>query len=229
MDINNNLIIFKGEDITEKLASCVFDVETGRWQITYVGSGKIYNPNRANLTWHKNPAQIAPDSVALYIQGKLQTDIKSILDFGPYVRLIFQYIAPKIYQKKEISFDTPISKEPNAAAVLDYLKQVSAFVSLKDENDQSFLRREYDKMVAIHRDSVFSSYLAKNNPFKRKSPSHLIYPFGFNLSQKDAVKNAFSSSISMIEGPPGTGKTQTILNIIANAVINNQTVAVVSK
>lgn len=34
--------------------------------------------------------------------------------------------------------------------------------------------------------------------------------------------------ISVIEGPPGTGKTQTILNIIANAVINKKTVAVVS-
>ena len=32
----------------------------------------------------------------------------------------------------------------------------------------------------------------------------------------------------MIEGPPGTCKTQTILNIIANAVMNGQSVAVVS-
>jgi superfamily I DNA and/or RNA helicase len=32
----------------------------------------------------------------------------------------------------------------------------------------------------------------------------------------------------VIEGPPGTGKTQTILNIIANAVLNGQSVAVVS-
>lgn len=51
----------------------------------------------------------------------------------------------------------------------------------------------------------------------------------FNLSQKDSVNEAFSSPLSVIEGPPGTGKTQTILNIIANAVMNNQTVAIVSK
>lgn len=37
-----------------------------------------------------------------------------------------------------------------------------------------------------------------------------------------------NEQISVIEGPPGTGKTQTILNIVANAVINGKTVAVVS-
>src|SRR5699024_7866517 len=37
-----------------------------------------------------------------------------------------------------------------------------------------------------------------------------------------------TEQISVIEGPPGTGKTQTILNIIANAVLNQKTVAIVS-
>ena len=36
------------------------------------------------------------------------------------------------------------------------------------------------------------------------------------------------NQISIIEGPPGTGKTQTILNIIANAVMRGESVAVVS-
>ena len=36
------------------------------------------------------------------------------------------------------------------------------------------------------------------------------------------------NQISVIEGPPGTGKTQTILNIIANLIYNGKSVAVVS-
>jgi KaiC/GvpD/RAD55 family RecA-like ATPase len=49
------------------------------------------------------------------------------------------------------------------------------------------------------------------------------------LSQKSATEKALTEQISVIEGPPGTGKTQTILIIIANAVINGKKVAVVSK
>ncbi|WP_189022528.1 AAA domain-containing protein [Paenibacillus albidus] len=39
------------------------------------------------------------------------------------------------------------------------------------------------------------------------------------LSQKIALDQAFRSKISIIEGPPGTGKTQTILNILANLAV----------
>lgn len=81
---------------------------------------------------------------------------------------------------------------------------------------------------------VFSVYLSKE-PSKEPElcrdpipPSELIYPFGFNLSQKKATENALSYRISVVEGPPGTGKTQSILNIIANCIVNSKTVAVVS-
>lgn len=56
----------------------------------------------------------------------------------------------------------------------------------------------------------------------------LIYPFGVNASQLVAVEQAFTSQVSVIEGPPGTGKTQTILNIIANILTRGKTVAILS-
>ena len=42
------------------------------------------------------------------------------------------------------------------------------------------------------------------------------------------METSLSNGISIVEGPPGTGKTQTILNIIANLMVQNKTVAIVS-
>lgn len=43
------------------------------------------------------------------------------------------------------------------------------------------------------------------------------------------MENALNERVSIIEGPPGTGKTTTILNILANLVYQNKKVLVVSK
>ena len=56
----------------------------------------------------------------------------------------------------------------------------------------------------------------------RGAAGSLVYPFGVNESQLQAVEQAFASQISLIEGPPGTGKTQTILNIVANIVLRGK-------
>lgn len=62
----------------------------------------------------------------------------------------------------------------------------------------------------------------------REPRGQFIYPFGVNESQLTAVERAFNAQISVIEGPPGTGKTQTILNIIANVLLRGETVAILS-
>ncbi|MBN1550593.1 AAA family ATPase [bacterium] len=56
----------------------------------------------------------------------------------------------------------------------------------------------------------------------------LLVPFDFNQSQIRAIDAALKNNISIIEGPPGTGKTQTILNLIANIIYRGKNCAVVS-
>ena len=74
-----------------------------------------------------------------------------------------------------------------------------------------------------------ASFLSgKRGRFDSNKKRTIIYPFSFNISQRKAIDNALKSDISIIEGPPGTGKTQTILNIIANAIMRGESVAVVS-
>jgi hypothetical protein len=57
----------------------------------------------------------------------------------------------------------------------------------------------------------------------------LLEIFNLNESQEKAVNNAFNKEISVITGPPGTGKSQVVLNTIANAVWDNKTILFASK
>lgn len=76
-------------------------------------------------------------------------------------------------------------------------------------------------------DTALHAYCTGQNG-AREHAGHFIFPFGINESQLQAVEQAFTSQVSLIEGPPGTGKTQTILNIIANILLLGKNVAVVS-
>ncbi len=113
--------------------------------------------------------------------------------------------------------------------VFNYLKEIADTVGLKTEEGDNILARSYDSISEIPEDCILASFL---NGFLSTGNSNSanpdFFPFGFNLSQRNAVNTAFANNLSVIEGPPGTGKTQTILNIIANAVLNRQSVAVVS-
>lgn len=67
-----------------------------------------------------------------------------------------------------------------------------------------------------------SNYLPKiNEKYVQITP--------LNKEQKQAIKQSFSQPLSVITGPPGTGKTQVILNILANAILQNKKVLVASK
>ena len=83
------------------------------------------------------------------------------------------------------------------------------------------------KKITPYRGTALHAYCYGKNE-SRDGLEHYIFPFGLNESQLKAVENAFSSQVSIIEGPPGTGKTQTILNIIANILIHKKSVAIVS-
>lgn len=119
-------------------------------------------------------------------------------------------------------------KDEKSKTCFEYLKEIADAVGLI-KNGENILLSNYNKIGFIDNESMLAKFISqrlsnKNYEFKQ----NIIYPFGFNNSQAQAVNNALSNELSIIQGPPGTGKTQTILNIIANIVMSGQSVAVVS-
>lgn len=77
----------------------------------------------------------------------------------------------------------------------------------------------------------FTSNYLLNKPIINKTDTFnkFIKITQLNNSQEDAVKASLQNTLTVITGPPGTGKTQVVLNIIANAIINNQKILFASK
>lgn len=115
------------------------------------------------------------------------------------------------------------------AAFVYFLLVAKARVAKADAADKPMYENVLKQldMLPAHEDTALYAYCTAKNR-ARQPAQDCIYPFGINQSQLSAVEQAFTSQVSVIEGPPGTGKTQTILNIIANIVMRGRTVAILS-
>lgn len=76
---------------------------------------------------------------------------------------------------------------------------------------------------------VWRVILDRNAEVKEDNGEGLLEITGLNDEQRGAIKSAFNNTVSVITGPPGTGKSQIVLNIIANALLHNESVLFGSK
>ena len=229
MDIKEVMVLVKGKDKTEEISNIDYDLENEKVKITYRGVSTIYPYNQKNVVIINKPKVIELDGQAAYVEGMPVYEPRLILDFGERIRII-QYNGESCTvrpQSFSLVKDGAVSQD--AQQILTYLRDISQYTSDNPE-EEAFLKQEMEQLTFVHPESVLSRYLNRQAIESRTPDSNsIIFPFRFNLSQKAALENALTSSISVIEGPPGTGKTQIILNLIANLVaIQGKSVAVVS-
>jgi superfamily I DNA and/or RNA helicase len=166
----------------------------------------------------------------ILVKGEDKTDdIRSWRRNGDKIDITYSSGKTYPYSEQNVRFVASALAKPSANKCFEYLTHIAQEVGLKDPDGNNILANRYAKIDFVSEDCMLSAFLlGKLNLSKTDFVGNVVYPFGFNISQKQAVDNALSSPLSIIEGPPGTGKTQTILNIIANAVMRGESVAVVS-
>lgn len=225
MNIEKNLILIKGEDKTEKVTYCKYT--NGKYQVTF-DNNKSYSYNYNNVKWISDPIEMNSETTILYENNQPISGINKIFKFDDYIRVCFKSGYTKLYPMHSLVIEETCLNKTGSSNCFEYLKKLSANINVSLDEEASFLSKQYNKTKSISPRSVLAAYLNPKELEKRENRGNIIFPFGFNLSQKSATEKALTNQISVIEGPPGTGKTQTILNIIANAIINDKTVAVVS-
>lgn len=90
---------------------------------------------------------------------------------------------------------------------------------------ENWTRKGHERLDFIDPDSALAAYLNGANGETQYPDRPVILPFNGNEDQRDAVAKALRNRISVIDGPPGTGKTETILNIVANLLQHSKLTA----
>lgn len=227
---SDNVYLIKGKYYSN-VASCT--------QGTYYGNPIIKVKFIKGATLNYNPSDVRCFPFTRTVEGDFRVKDES----GRY------YVAAKIHiygknqvygiqsRKGYISYVSATSANIESSLlayqnpkVIDYLSVLSD-ISTIDNGDGSMtsLRQKYDNLKYLFKGSLLASYCYPET-FKSEQQfcPMMIFPFGCNESQYDAVKNALENRLSVIQGPPGTGKTQTILNIVANLLLYNKNCLIVS-
>jgi hypothetical protein len=220
------------EDETRNIARYELQPAGQRIGIVFTNRNKVfpYGPDRVQIL--RNPVRrVVTGDDRVEVDGSIWDSATETATFtsthGAWSRVFYRTRAGEKYQTYPAVRVRVITSGTIVPRVNDVLCYWRTIISRLDSTDS--LRRPYDRLTFVHPESVLNSYLAGAPIEPRPSDIAPIFPFRCNLSQRKAVANALTRSVSVIEGPPGTGKTETILNLIANIVaVQHKTVGIVS-
>lgn len=200
-------------------------------------NGKVFRYGTTRLKYLKNPTLVDIEGKGVYYKRRKLENVSRILRYSNGKETYYHIIYNKVYshgvypeycEEHELHVSR-FSIEKDSGTLWEFIHKV--ILETGPMNDDGKVATEFAfKRVDTDRDDVpLAQYLGFKDTFKKhRLPKTIIYPFGCNASQKAAVEKALANQLSVIEGPPGTGKTQTILNIIANLIIQNKNVLISS-
>lgn len=233
MSEHRSFIIIKGQPkalLIEKIELG----EHGVYAVKFKNSPKTYHYRNSDVIWLQNAVWHDHLHLKVYVDNRVQQNVSDVLSFSQgnliHWRITYENGYVQDYLDGTIKVVKSCLGDKVAKNAFEYLKRIAQINELgKDEENGGILPSLYQNIDFVDESLTAAPYLDANKykPHTMRS-SALLFPFGCNASQSNAVKNAFEKQISVIQGPPGTGKTQTILNIIANILMRNQTVMVVS-
>ena len=229
MVTKDRLILFRKQfetefkDITDRISS--IGRNNNFYTIIFNDGVRIFAKLENVIIMYKK-GKLDLDNYKVIFQGKIKNDIVNIDAYTDgYKREKYKITCKNNYcficDPNEIEFYKFSHNDKN---LLDYWHSCACETDANTIHDM--LNQQYNQLN-IEPSSVLYSYINKTNT-KYNPNSVIICPFDFNNSQLKAIRMALGNKISIIKGPPGTGKTQTILNIICNLIVRGKTVAIIS-
>lgn len=243
------------QDCTWKVAKARRDGK--RIVITYT-TGKEYAYGEGRVRIYDQVERRTIDALdEVRVCGKRWTNIEIIWTLRPRhdprdVRYTLAYrkangkLGLRRYGSSEVSAAYATPQDRQRAATLDYVREevrsqarragasldtsgrYDKWVGEGDAVPAAVLANVWEWMRTVPRGSALEAFLSGPSNRATGARDQVVMPFHSNIDQRNAIRAALAHQISIIDGPPGTGKTQTILNLIATLIAQGKTVGVVA-
>jgi very-short-patch-repair endonuclease len=197
VDLHYGFPIFKDE---RDMISPLFFVEvsanfTDNDILSLIPRSKNLSVNRAYFLNHYNAEEIQE------ICDELEGEFGS---FDARMKAVKKYIPSETLIEKAILFRT------NKGGTKDKLRYE--------------LMQIFKNGDALGKQSALKSYFQGAQEFNGQRKPSILEISTLNEQQEDAVRKGLQAPLTVVTGPPGTGKTQVVTTLIASAVFDNQTV-----
>lgn len=224
-------IIVNGQDKTPQIRDWkIRNSSQNRLFLTcYFLSGKTYV--RPLSECEVIPTDIKENKLLVKKDGCIFVNVERVVIYGQKFAVVQYPGNSKTYLMDMADIQLVDKTTIKSASIFKYFRTVTQYrvKQASSEVARKISENVVRQLEALpeHDGTALSAYCTGRS-IPKDNTHHLLFPFGINESQLAAVAGVFSSQVSIIEGPPGTGKTQTILNILANILLRGETVAILS-
>jgi superfamily I DNA and/or RNA helicase len=229
LDIENKAILLssnakhKWEDKTMSISAMYSAHYYGNftgYDIYFKGAKGKFFYKKENAQFLSKIRNINIEKQDVYVDGVIVNALKLHQFEKGYYRV---YVGKGSLFSKNIKLESNKHKE-----ILKYYAKLADYAGIiaEEKSPLYFLSQNYKRIIPSNNSVLFDYLKGVCKPIDDNGS--VAVPFDFNQSQVTAIEKALKHKISIIEGPPGTGKTQTILNLIASVIYQGKNCAVVS-
>ena len=200
---------------------------------------------KVNDSWQWNPAFLLAYRHAYHKESdeeKLQEELESLSLDPLEFRIQLNRILEENFQIQLSSsiYEDQVSPFPSSQISLDQARFQDGKISLKTYavlgqfvQNGNFLFREYEELNASQDsdslEALFEQYFASGEMGAIPREEQLFPIFPLDASQENALLKVRQGKSLVVEGPPGTGKSQLIANLVSDFIARGKKVLVVSQ